>query len=119
MLASIKTSPKTSSVPKGSPNTVTPKMAAMAGLTAQNNPARAALTWLCAMGCKVKPKPVHTIISMASISHCEPDCGSCGVSVSSMAKNESTPMVPTCTMPMPSVAVLPCERRSVTIIAAA
>lgn len=51
--------------------------------------------------------------------HCEPDCGSCGVSVSSMAKNESTPIVPTCTMPMPSVAVLPCERRSVTIIAAA
>ena len=33
MLASIKTSPKTSGVPKGSPNTVTPKSAAMAGLT--------------------------------------------------------------------------------------
>ena len=119
MLDSIKINPSIPSNPIFSCNTAPPSKVAIAGLIAQNIPARSAEILRWAIGCNVKPKQVHTTARIPIMIHCLLPAGRAGVSKRKDAERARTPMVPPCTIPIHRGSPEPWDTFAVTIIAMA
>ena len=72
----ISTVPQIENGVKLSCRIIVPSIPAIKGLIAQNKAAFSEGTLLCATGCSVKPKQVHTAASMSTIRYCSVEVGS-------------------------------------------